>query len=191
MSTLDQAKVYDQLCQSYRAIDDFRSKLLAALPVVNGAGLFSLIDKLQSKPAKPEVFVAAGVFGALITIGFFAFEIYAIKKCGALITAGKRLEKDANIFNGQFETRPQNTAVFINEPFASGVIYPAVIAAWLYFALTLLSPRANPWIPLAVGIIGFIGTLAYDCHLRKFYGDTTPCWPDWPNRRKTLRKKTS
>ena len=34
---------YDQLCYSYRAIDDFRAKLLGFLPLATGTGIFLLI----------------------------------------------------------------------------------------------------------------------------------------------------
>jgi hypothetical protein len=36
-------KVYEQLCNSYRAIDDFRAKLLALLPLATGGGIFLLV----------------------------------------------------------------------------------------------------------------------------------------------------
>jgi len=36
---------YEQLCQSYRAIDDFRAKLLGFLPVVSGGGLLVLVGR--------------------------------------------------------------------------------------------------------------------------------------------------
>ena len=32
--------VYRELCSSYRAIDDFRTKLLGFLPLATGAGIF-------------------------------------------------------------------------------------------------------------------------------------------------------
>jgi hypothetical protein len=34
--------VYQQLCESYRAIDDFRAKLLGFLPLATGTGIFLL-----------------------------------------------------------------------------------------------------------------------------------------------------
>ena len=36
------SSAYDQLCSSYRAIDDFRAKLLGFLPLVTGGGLILL-----------------------------------------------------------------------------------------------------------------------------------------------------
>jgi hypothetical protein len=40
----EELKVYDQLCISYRAIDDFRAKLLGFLPLVSGSGIFLLLN---------------------------------------------------------------------------------------------------------------------------------------------------
>jgi hypothetical protein len=36
---------YDQLCESYRAIDDMRMKLLGALPLATGTGIFVFLNK--------------------------------------------------------------------------------------------------------------------------------------------------
>ena len=58
-------------------------------------------------------------------------------------------------------------ARIVNEPFAAGVIYPAVLAAWTFFALAFGWPKANPAVPELVFIIGLLGTLAYDWVLRK------------------------
>jgi len=70
----------------------------------------------------------------LITLGLFFYEIYGIKKCHNLIKAGQQIEGQMGI-RGQFKERPREVARFINEPFAAGVIYPAVLAAWTFLAL--------------------------------------------------------
>lgn len=165
-------RVYDQLCQSYRAIDDFRAKLLGLLPLATGAGIWTFLDKFEEvQPISPEgksILIASAVFGALITLGLFAYEIYGIKKCGALITAGRLTENLAlQIENGQFKSRPQSVAHIVNEPFAAGIVYPAVLAAWCYIALAFSWPAGNPCIPLVVFTVGLVGTLAYDLNLRK------------------------
>ena len=131
------------------------------------------MDKLQN-PQNIQVetkglLTAVGLFGALITLGLFAYEIYGIRKCGALINAGKQFEILLHLDNGQFTSRPQNVAYVINEPFAAGIIYLTVLAAWVFFALAFACPEANPWIPIVVLVIGFLGTLLYDDHLRKTY----------------------
>src|SRR5436190_16375930 len=128
-------KAYEQLCISYRAIDDFRAKLLGFLPLATGAGIFLLAKNLTGEV---RGFLAPiGAFGFLTTLGLFAFEIYGIGKCGALIEAGKQIEESLNIGGlGQFPKRPQHVGpLVVNEPFAAGLIYPAVLAACTFLAL--------------------------------------------------------
>ena len=77
--------VYAQICTSYHAIDDFRAKLLALLPFATGAGIFLLLNK-DAVTADTKVFLGPiGIFGFVITLGLFVYEIYGIRKCGALI----------------------------------------------------------------------------------------------------------
>ena len=168
-------EAYKLLCSSYHAIDDFRAKLLGFLPLATGTGLFFLINKLNA-PATDTVlaakltipvgteslFVASGVFGVFITLGLFAFELNGIKNCGALIEAGKEMEKLLGI-TGQFSNLPRAVkAVVVNEPFAAGVIYSAVLASWSFFALHFAWCKGNPVIPLCIFLIGFTGTLSFD-----------------------------
>ena len=163
-------KIYDQLCLSYRAIDDFRAKLLGFLPLATGAGIWVLLDKVQNVAALDSaakgVLAAVGCFGGLITLGLFSYELYGIKKCAALIKTGNGIEGLLRI-DGQFKSRPQNVAFVVNEPFAGGIIYPTVLAAWTFFALAFTWPTANPLIPLLVLATGLVGTLTYDFLLRR------------------------
>jgi hypothetical protein len=171
--TADNRKTaYQELCNSYRAIDDFRAKLLGFLPLATGTGIFLLLDKLNDvdnlKVGTKFLLTAVGAFGFFITLGLFSYEIYGIKKCCALILAGQRMEVSLGIKDdGQFLNRPQNVAYVINEPFAAGVIYPTVLAAWTFFALNFAYPIANPWIPICIFTVGVAGTLIYDRLLRK------------------------
>jgi hypothetical protein len=143
--------VYEQLCQSYRAIDDFRSKLLGFLPFVTGAGVLALLGPLGVKDN--TLLRPVGTFGFLVTLGLFCFEIHGIRKCHALINAGRRLECRWRIADGgQFYSRPQT---LINEPFAAGVVYPTVGATWVYVAWN------TPVLPLILAVTGFLATLWY------------------------------
>ncbi len=183
-------KAYDQLCQSYRAIDDFRAKLLGFLPLVSATGIGFLLDQLQraeslEKSAK-DVFAGVGVFGVLITLGLFAYEIYGIKKCSGLIQAGRRIEALLEIENGQFRTRAQNVAYIINEPFAAGIVYPTVLAAWTFFVMAFAWPKANPEIPIVAFSVGLVGTLIYDWILRRAAGQAAGM-----NDRSARRKEAS
>ena len=138
--TLDESlrTVYRELCNSYRAIDDFRTKLLGFLPLATGTAAFFLVTDREKLAVASSYLGPIGVFGFVITLGLFCYEFYAIKKCGALIEAGKLLEKELHIGHGQFLSRPRRLLGLINEPFAAGVIYPAVLGAWTFVALNFL-----------------------------------------------------
>jgi len=86
---------YQQLCDSYRAIDDFRMKLLGFLPLATGGGIFLLLGPLSDEKTSrlaQSFTLPVGIFGFVITFGLFCYEIYGIKKCGRLIEAGNRVE---------------------------------------------------------------------------------------------------
>lgn len=155
--------VYQQLCDSYRAIDDFRTKLLGLLPLATGTGLFFLVTDNEKIASVQRYSQPIGFFGFIVTLGLFFFELYGIKKCTHLIRAGKEIEEELNVDSGQFSRRPQGVAGVINEPLASGVIYPAVLAAWTFLALVFSrSQDAATWWAVRVFLIGFAFSFAYD-----------------------------
>jgi len=160
--------VYSELCNSYRAIDDFRTKLLGFLPLATGAGIFFLvIDKGKIDFVQPYL-QSIGVFGFVITLGLFFYEFYGIKKCTHLIRAGKALEEKLNIDDGQFTKRPPGVAGLINEPLAAGVIYPAVLAAWTFIALAFSQSQiAAQWWATRVFFVGFAVSFFYNLLLIK------------------------
>jgi len=134
--------LYKELCTSYRAIDDFRAKLLAALPLASGTGIFLLsgdLGKLDTSMLLP-----IGLFGFVVTLGLLIFEIHGIRRCTHLIALGKYLEAQLEI-EGQFGNRciglqplgesQSKLRRYINEPLAAGIIYPAVLASWFFLAL--------------------------------------------------------
>ena len=164
------ATVYQELCNSYRAIDDFRAKLLGFLPLASGTGIFLLIRPVDGdlSDETKTLLWAAGAFGFFITLGLFCYELYGVKKCHALINAGKELEEDLGIDaqRGQFTARPRDVAGLINEPFAAGVIYPTVLAAWTFLALVFTSQDARLW-AIIVFVIGFAVVLVFNFKLGK------------------------
>jgi hypothetical protein len=161
---------YDQLCLSYRAIDDFRAKLLGFLPLVTGGGL--VLTTSQANIAD-EFYTPIGVFGLAVTLGLFFYEIFGIKKCHALISAGRALETSLELKEGQgqFTSRPPDVLRLINEPFAAAIIYPAVMAAWTYIAVckTALQTAQGlaPLLATTAFALGFLLTIAYDHKLKQ------------------------
>jgi len=150
MSNDSQKAAYQELCNSYRAIDDFRMKLLGLLPFATGAGIVLVSNALAAaddakQNVTRELLWPIGLFGFVITLGLLFFELYGIKKCHALIETGKAIERQLEI-SGQFTTRPGGVFGVINEAFAASVIYPAVLAAWLYLAdAGAARPPASFW----------------------------------------------
>jgi hypothetical protein len=107
---------------------------LGFLPLATGTGVFLLVTDRAKIDFMRALFRPIGAFGFIITLGLLFYELYGIKKCTHLIKAGKALENELVIPNGQFTQRPPGVATLINEPLAAGVIYPAVLAAWTFLA---------------------------------------------------------
>lgn len=162
--------IYQAISDSYRAIDDFRARLLTLLPLASGGGIFLLLSGSLCK----EFIGPIGVFGAVTTLGLFTYEIFGIEKCTALIKAGEDLESSSKL-EGQFLRRPvgllQRTGLLsrISEPLAAGIIYPAVLAAWIYLVFLFTLPRVAPIISIFVFILGFSVTYRYTNSLQGVY----------------------
>jgi len=159
---------YTELCRTYHAIDDFRTKLLGFLPVATAAGVTLLSGKDVVEGPNRVGYLPVGLFGFVFTAGLFAFEIFGVTKCQAIIDAGKKLEDALNLPHGQFRTRPANAWGLVNEPFAGAVIYPTAMAAWSFFALHGAWFWVRVLIPTAVFVLGFAGTCTYGAWLARY-----------------------
>ena len=159
--------MYERVCESYHAVDDFRMKLLGLLPVATGTGVFLLLNSntdllgpgqaaTQQRQTLEHFLIAIGGFGFLFTLGLFAYELFGIKKCHYLIETGTRLEFSLKV-EGQFRSRPPNLLRVVNEPFASALIYPASLAAWTFLAFAYSTSSWRWWLPATV----FAGGLAF------------------------------
>jgi hypothetical protein len=153
---------YEQLCDSYRAIDDLRAKHLGFLPLVTGGGLILLIGRQEGFAR--EFFLPLGIFGLAVTAGLFSYEIFGMRRCHDLICLGKHLEGLLG-HPGQFAVRHRIVGSVINEPFAAGIIYPATMAAWTYLALFYKARLLGTVISIAIFLLGFILTFSYDLYL--------------------------
>lgn len=149
---------YQELCTSYRAIDDFRAKLLGFLPLVSGVGVFLLLnDAFTNQTASNfarQFLGPMGIFGFVVALGLFFYELHGIRKCDHLIRIGKQIEDLLGI-EGQFTNRPDAVARHINEPFTARVIYPTVLAAWTFLASVFTLHQAALVIAILVFIAGF------------------------------------
>ena len=167
-------RAYDQTCATYRAIDDFRAKLLGFLPIASAGGVFLVVEATESDSG--GVLVAAGVFGFVVTLGLLTYEIYGIERCHYLIEYGRRLELDMHVPNGQFQQRPREVVpiagrwklpVGIDEPLATALIYPAVLAGWAFVAMQAGSPIWAAVGAFIIFLVGFVLIVHWDSTLRK------------------------
>jgi hypothetical protein len=164
---------YDQLCESYRAIDDFRTKLLGFLPLVTGGGLILLTGRQEAFAR--EFFLPVGLFGLAVTAALFSYEIFGMRKCHDLIVLGRQLEVKLE-YRGQFTVRRKLVGRVINEPFAAGIIYPAVMAAWIYLAFFYTARQLGAAISLTIFFLSFILTFMYDMHLGRYPNEPPEWW---------------
>ena len=121
--------IYSEVCANYRAIDDFRGKLLALLPIASGgAGILLLSD-----PVSTQYLRQIGIFGLAVTVALFIYELRGMLRCKVLKDKAGQLEdlldveEDARQFGE--ERRRWNFRIF-SVPVASTLIYLAVAVGW-------------------------------------------------------------
>ena len=136
--------VYSEICKSYQAIDDFRTKLLGLLPFTSLAGI-ALLSKdagpLTASNGRSEPLAFAAVFASAFTLTLFVYEIRGILRCDGLIKRGKEIEHRLRV-DGQFwqcadeaKATSKKVARFFNTTIAACLVYSLVFAAWIFFAL--------------------------------------------------------
>jgi hypothetical protein len=155
-----QTTLYQALCTSYNAINDWRAKLLGFLPLASGAGIFFLLNNSFTtggrSTALASYLLPIGLVGAVVTFGLFVYDIRAIQVRRSLIEAGKEIEKTLGI-QGQFSVRPHSFGRLTNDLQGSTLIYFTIIAGWIFFGLIFRSPQ-EAW--LVAGIVFVIGVLS-------------------------------
>ncbi len=156
---------YQETCKTYHNIDDFRAKLLGFLPLASGAGIFFLSKK---EGVNGNILAYAGLLGFIITLGLLIFELYGIENCIRIIRVGRHLEEKMNIL-GQFRLRPKPFLCFIDVPIASGIIYPAVLACWMFLFLHYYFqiPYLSYLVTASVFFIGLISVILFFRRLKK------------------------
>jgi hypothetical protein len=136
---------YGEVCKSHNAITDFRAKLLALLPIASGSGIFLLLTK-RSEPIDTRYLYAIGLFGFLITLGLFIYELRGIQHCKHLERLASWLEEQLHLREAQFIGRPKGRlGGFVGAQGAAYIIYPTLLAAWIFVAFVgFTSPAQTP-----------------------------------------------
>jgi len=167
--------LYEEICKSYHALDDFRMKLLGLLPLTSLVGIFGLAsDSLISLtiPNPRQLIAFIGIFAAAFTLALFIYEMRGILRCHDLIQRGKDIETQLEI-KGQFwvcveehECKRssrwiERTRSFLDAKLAACVIYSTVFAAWFFTVLRIGFNReiyGCAFTALALGLAIGIGT---------------------------------
>ncbi|SRR5712691_6217845 len=98
---------YEEVCKSHAGITDFRAKLLAFLPITSGAGVGLLVTQATGGLSKTlaGLLIALGIFGAVVTVALFFYELRQIDVCKQLRNHAAWLEQQLGIEAGQFGGR--------------------------------------------------------------------------------------
>jgi hypothetical protein len=99
---------YEQVCNSYRAIDDFRGKLLALWPILGGGA--AGVALLTSKNTNTSYLGAVSIFGFFISVGIAVYEWNQTLRCDLLKQVGRKLEEQLKLEVGQFKLLPSGFA---------------------------------------------------------------------------------
>jgi hypothetical protein len=76
-----------------------------------------------------------GLFGILVTLGLFFYELRRLKLCGKLITTGEKLELELHLEHNQFQSKPEAKVFGIIGAEAAGyTVYLSVLLGWIYVA---------------------------------------------------------
>lgn len=156
------AKLYEVLQAGIKETDEISFKLLGLVPLVNGTALVAAVLGLSS--AHAAAIVVLSLFGALVTLGFFWWELRNIGLCLWYIELAEHFEK-AILYqiNVPLDLRKRPSAPGnVGKRRAEKLIYSTVILSWLLLPVALLHPhpQALPsmaWIAygILVVVIGF------------------------------------
>ena len=135
---------YEQVCNSYYKIDEFRGRLLALWPILGGAA--GGIALLASEKLRTDYLLPIGIFGFLVSVGVGIYEWTQTLRCAQLKQVARQLEKDMELKERQAQFSSIYNGYAINlsgEPVegriirigvASAVVYVSVAIGWLYIA---------------------------------------------------------
>jgi len=173
--------VYEEICKSYHAIDDFRTKLLGLLPASSLVGLFLInaTDMIEISRMPKDLIGFAAVFAAMLTLAFFGYEIRGIRRSHQLINEGLHLEQQLGIKHGQFhicvgqqcadEHDSYAMPKIFNSKLTACLIYSVVFSAWLLIALRLGMNVQMYTCAISATIVGLILAASVFMSVKKFY----------------------
>jgi hypothetical protein len=104
---------YQEVCKSHSGVSDSRAKLLALLPIASGTGFGLLVAQNMGEASGPGpgLLIGLGIFGAVVTIGLFLYELRQIDVCKQLRNHAEWIERQLGIQAGQFGGRRERLSL--------------------------------------------------------------------------------
>jgi hypothetical protein len=153
------ARMYDVLQASIKETDEISFKLLGLVPLVNGAALLTAVLGIGSSRA-PAIIVLS-LFGAVVTLGLFWWELRNIRYCLWYIALAESFEATVLAQAGvPEEVRKRPTAPGnVGKRKAEKLIYSTVVFSWLALPVMLLDRKALPdvaWLAYGLAAVGIL-----------------------------------
>jgi hypothetical protein len=135
--------LYTEICISWRKLTDVRFKLLGLVPVVSG---FFLIRALSGGDLSSDIRVGIAVFGLIVTLALWAYEVRNSQLYDDLISRGRRIEAELGVNTGHFRGRLESSSRYLLGPLrvriqhdtAINLIYGISVGGWLLALIVIL-----------------------------------------------------
>lgn len=125
--------LYGEVCSSWRGLLDVRFKLLGLVPAISVVAFIGLFSSGGSGTQASSIArTAIALFGLLITLGLFVYELRNSQLYDDLISRGRKIEEELGIDTGQFRGRRTPTHALIKHDIAINLIYGTVLVGWLF-----------------------------------------------------------
>lgn len=107
---------------------------MGLLPLATGAGASLLLEPIQDQYDELRRFLGPiGIFGLIVTLGLFAYELRGTQRCQKLERLGKALEEQMGLNGlGPFQWQPERPfGNMLGSPATGLIIFIATAFAWL------------------------------------------------------------
>lgn len=136
--------VYGEVHASWRDLHSVRFRLLGLLPLAT-LGILSVALKPGAGMSQALLAVAVTALGLLVTLGLWIYDKRNSELYDDLVSRGRRIEAELGLGAGVFLQRPRNRWRFISHGTATGLVYAAVLAAWVAGLALAAHQAAAAW----------------------------------------------
>jgi hypothetical protein len=135
-------RIYAESCASLRATDAMSFKLMGAVPLLSGASLLTLFLRERLTADRAPLAVLLSLFGALVSLGLFRWELRNIQTGSWMRRRVEALEH-AVVTAAGIPRRPAAPQA-VGKAEAEKAIYTLTIIAWLLMPFVAAELAARP-----------------------------------------------